>query len=337
LVATSVLPLHHDPHTPEGREALNLTDEPALADVRFTRFRLQPGDDASCLNLYRPQNPTVLGVTPAFVREGRFSFQSSRAESAAERANPWLLLEREAGDGPLPVIADASSLAYVLHRKVGDELTLARPGEPPLRLRIVAALRNGLFQGELLMGERHFLRAFPDQQGFRFLLLEVPQGSEGAVAAALERRLADYGLDAVPTAERLARYFRVENTYLSMFQALGALGLLLGTAGLGAVLLRNALERRKELALLRAVGYRRKHLSWMVLAENALLLALGLGTGTACALIAIGPAVLDRGGRFPAGALAVLLLAVAASGLLVSRAAVSLMHRAAVLAALRSE
>jgi hypothetical protein len=46
LVATSVLPLHHDPHTPEGREALNLADEPALEGVRFARFRLQPGDDA---------------------------------------------------------------------------------------------------------------------------------------------------------------------------------------------------------------------------------------------------------------------------------------------------
>jgi ABC-type lipoprotein release transport system permease subunit len=235
------------------------------------------------------------------------------------------------------VIADANSLAYVLHRRVGDELAVTRPGQEPLRLRIVAALRNGLFQGELVMAERHFQRAFPDQQGFRVLLLEVPDGREAAVAAALENRLADYGVDAVPTAERLARYFRVENTYLSMFQALGGLGLLLGTVGLGAVLLRNALERRKELALLRAVGYRQKHLSWMVLAENALLLALGLGTGTACALVAIAPAVLERGGRFPAGSLALLLLAVAAAGLLVSRAAVSLMHRAPLLAALRSE
>jgi ABC-type antimicrobial peptide transport system permease subunit len=122
-----------------------------------------------------------------------------------------------------------------------------------------------------------------------------------------------------------------------MFQALGGLGLLLGTVGLGAVLLRNALERRKELALLRAVGYRQRHLSLMVLAENALLLALGLGTGTACALVAIAPAVLERGGTFPALSLGVLLVTVAVVGLLVSRAAVSLMHRAPLLAALRSE
>jgi ABC-type lipoprotein release transport system permease subunit len=337
LVATSVLPLHHDPHTPEGLESLNLAGEPALDGAAFERFRLQPGDDASCLNLYRPQNPTILGAPPAFLRAGRFSFQSSLATADAERANPWLLLEREEPDGAVPAIADANSLAYVLHRKLGDEVVVPRPGQPPLRLRLVAALRNGLFQGELIVAERAFLRAFPDQQGFRFLLVEAPAGREREVAAALEDRLADYGLDAVPVADRLARYFRVENTYLSMFQALGGLGLLLGTVGLGAVLLRNALERRRELALLRAVGYRRGHLSLMVLAENALLLALGLGTGVVCALVAILPAVIERGGTFPLGALGLLLLAVAVVGLLVSRAAVSLIHRAPLLAALRSE
>ena len=73
------------------------------------------------------------------------------------------------------------------------------------------------------------------------------------------------------TADNLAAFHRVENTYLSTFQALGGLGLLLGTLGLGAVLLRNVMERRKELALLRAVGYRPEHLRTMVIAENAFL------------------------------------------------------------------
>ena len=70
-----------------------------------------------------------------------------------------------------------------------------------------------------------------------------------------ERELAEFGVDAVGTAERLAAFHRVENTYLSTFQALGGLGLLLGTFGLAAVMFRNVLERRRELALLRAVGY----------------------------------------------------------------------------------
>ena len=76
-----------------------------------------------------------------------------------------------------------------------------------------------------------------------------------ALAGIVEKELQPFGVDAVSTTERLAAFHRVENTYLSTFQALGGLGLLLGTIGLAAVMFRNVLERRRELALLRAVGY----------------------------------------------------------------------------------
>ena len=75
----------------------------------------------------------------------------------------------------------------------------------------------------------------------------------------------------------------------------------MGTLGLAAVLLRNVLERRRELALLAAVGYRRAHVFAIVLAENVLLLIWGLAIGAACAVVAVVPAVIDRGGWLPIG------------------------------------
>jgi hypothetical protein len=339
LLAQSVLPLHHDPGTAEGREALNLAgpEAAALQGVAFARFRVRAGDDASCLNLYRARSPTVLGASPAFLREGRFAFQRSLAQTPEERANPWLLLERESADGAIPVIADAASMTYVLHKKLGDEIALDGWGPKPVRLRIVAALRDSLFQGELLMGEAAFLKAFAAERGYRFFLLDAPLARLGDVASLLESRLGDFGFDVMPAAERLEGFHRVENTYLSTFQTLGGLGLLLGTLGLASVVVRNALERRRELALLSAVGYRREHVSRLVLAENALLLLLGLGTGAVCALLAITPALASRGGGFPATAVAGLILAVFVTGVLASRLAVRAIHRSPLLAALRSE
>jgi ABC-type antimicrobial peptide transport system permease subunit len=157
------------------------------------------------------------------------------------------------------------------------------------------------------------------------------------VAAHLEERLSDFGFDATDASERLAAYHRVENTYLSTFQALGALGLLLGTVGLGAIAVRNVLERRRELALLRAVGYRTVDLGALVLAEHALLLVVGIGTGVAAAVLAIAPVVMDRGGRPLTWSLAGLVLAVLAAGLLSSAVAVRATARDALLSALRSD
>ena len=91
---------------------------------------------------------------------------------------------------------------------------------------------------------------------------------------------------------RLAELMAVQNTYLSTFQSLGALGLLLGAAGLAVVQMRSVAERRGELALLQAAGFRRSRLMRMILCENLVLLVGGLGIGTAAAVVAVVPQAL---------------------------------------------
>jgi hypothetical protein len=351
LLAESLLPIVHDLNSEQGREELNINDE-ILRDVKITRFRLRPGDDASCLNLYQPRNPRILAPPNDFLSEARFAFQGSLAKSDEEKINPWLLLNQEitetshnlnpqsATRNPqsiIPVIADANSMTYVLHLKLGDELTINASNGAPVRLRLVAALSDSIFQGELLMSEKNFLKLFPDQNGYRFFLVDTLPEKASAVTATLEDKLSDYGLDAMSTEEKLAGFHEVENTYLSTFQTLGGLGLLLGTLGLGAVLLRNVLERRRELALMRAVGYRPSHLSLTVIAENILMLGCGLLTGVFCALLAIAPAFIARGGRLSAVSLGLLLLAVLVTGLAASLFAVMAIIRSPLLPALRTE
>lgn len=319
LIAESMQPLMHDPSTPAGRDALNLGADTATLEV--ARFRLRPGDDASCANLYRPTSPRLLGATPAFVEAHRFSFSTSLASTDAERSNPWRLLDRPVDDPRVvPVIGDATSLAYAFHVAVGDDIVIDGPDGQPLKLRVMAALRDSVLQSELVMSDAQFTRWFPRHEGFRVFLIGERPGTEAsrtpdAIATDLEGQLRDFGFDAQSAEGRLASYHRVENTYLSTFQALGGLGLVLGTFGLGTVLLRNVLERRREIALLRATGYQRSHLVRAVVAESAFLLCAGLAIGLACALVAIGPAYAERGEGLPVVATLGLLAAVAASGL----------------------
>jgi hypothetical protein len=133
LLAESLLPIVHDPHTPEGQEALNLTSDASLFGVTFERFRVRPGDDASCLNLYQPRNPKIIAPRDSFIQSNRFVFANSIAASNEEKENPWLLLNRRFADGAVPFVADANSTTYVLHVKLGEDLVLTN-GE---RLRLV--------------------------------------------------------------------------------------------------------------------------------------------------------------------------------------------------------
>jgi ABC-type antimicrobial peptide transport system permease subunit len=112
---------------------------------------------------------------------------------------------------------------------------------------------------------------------------------------------------------------------------------LLGTIGLAAVMFRNVLERQRELALLRAVGYNARHLAQMIVAESVFLLGTGLAVGAVSAAIAITPAWIGRAGRLPGSGLILLLVAVSLSGLLSSIVATRAASRGRMLDALRAE
>jgi hypothetical protein len=339
LLAESEVPLLATPNNAAGREALVL-NAPDFSRTRFTRFRLRPGQDASCLNLYRPTTPTIIAPETGFIERGRFSFASSMAATDAERANPWLLLKHQPTD-TIPVIADATSLEYVLHASVGDTFSMDIGADKPIVLQFVGALSDSILQGELVMSAENFTKLFPSVQGYRFFLIDDPAVVDHATADRLveitERELAPFGFDAVSTAERLAAFHRVENTYLSTFQALGGLGLLLGTIGLSAIMFRNVLERRRELALLRAVGYGARHVSTVIVAEAALLVGVGLLAGTGCAVLAVAPAWFSRGGTRPGVGLFLLLVAVAIAGLVSSLIATRAALQGGMLDALAAE
>jgi putative ABC transport system permease protein len=339
LIAESVAPLMHDPNSAGGRSELGLEPQDrVLANTRISRFRLRPGDEASCLTLYRPANPRIIAPEARFLEQPpRFSFSSSLASTDEERANPWRLLSRKFDDGAVAAIADQTTLTYSLHIGVGDDFVLAPDSPSPTRLRIVASLADSMLQSELVIGEDAFVRLFPRNEGYRVWLIDTPASEVSAVTAHLEDRLSDFGLDVADSALRWSSYHQVENTYLATFQALGALGLLLGTIGLGAVLARNVLERKRELALLRAVGYSPSHIRVMVLSESVALVVSGVLIGTISAVLAVMPAIRERAQAVPIAELGGLLIAVVITGVAASLFAVRLAVSSPVVAALKSE
>ncbi len=297
IVAESDQPIYHDFTTEDGQSELGFSsaDQKALADAKVFSLRVANGDDASCLNLYQAQQPRVLGLPEPFIERGGFAWSKSAATTPEEKANPWLLLDTPVAGADetgliIPIVLDEATAMYSLHLSgVGSRYEIKDGHGEPLTTEVVGLLTGSVLQGAVLMSERDFLKYFPEAGGYRFFLIETPPAHEAQVQTMLEKTLGDFGFDAEPAAERLAEYYSVQNTYLSTFQSLGGLGLLLGTFGLAAVQLRNVVERRAELALLRAAGFRRALVARTVLWENALLLIAGLAIGTLAALVAVAP------------------------------------------------
>ena len=334
LVAEAAIPLHQDLTAADAGFELGLSaaTRDLLASTAVTAFRLLPGDDVSCLNLYQPESPRILGVPEAQIDRGGFRFQQLIEESE----DPWSLLTAETAE-VVPAFGDFESMTWILKLGLGEELIVENDRGEPVRIRLVGLLEKSLFQSEMLISEENFKRHFPSRTGHSYFLMDPPAGREDELAGLLEGSLSAYGFDVTPTAEKLQRYQAVFNTYLATFQTLGGLGLLLGTVGLAAVLLRNVLERRGELATLRALGFHRRGLAWLVVAENAVLLVFGVLIGSLAALLAVSPHLVAGNALVPWGSLLLTLLVIVALGLLASSAAVRQALAAPLLPALKGD
>ena len=343
LVGATTQPVLHDLTSPAGRDSYGLADD-LWADAGVVSFRVRDGEEASCLNLNRVQVPRVLGVRPdELAKRGAFRFAQMAA--GLPRDLGWAALDRarcaEAGFSlaadEVPVVGDAASVKYALGSKVGGSLDYQDSRGRRFKLRIVGAVANSILQGNLVMAEGEFVQRFPDEAGSRWFLIDAPEARRDGLAKELTRSLRDLGFEATDAATRLAEFNAVQNTYLGTFQVLGGLGLLLGSFGLGAVVLRNVLERRTELALMQAVGFVPAMLRGMVLREHLILLGGGLGIGLAAAAIAVLPTVLLTGLPVPWLSLGVTMLAVLANGALWTWLATMAALRGSLLPALRND
>lgn len=339
LILQTQVPLTRDLNEEKARLELFAQpyQEKLLARARFVSCRLRQGDDASCLNLYQPLQPRLLGVPPSLIEAGGFRFGPTLAETPEEKANPWKLLERRPDDGAIPVFADANTATWILKVGLGDSLEIPDAAGTPRKFRIVGLLQESIFQSELVLSRGRLLELYPHLEGSTFVLVDCPPEDAPALARALESLLADAGAHVQTTTSRVESYLAVENMYLGTFQALGGLGLLLGACGLAVVLLRGVWERRGELALLQALGFRRRALGWLVLAENLYLLALGLGAGIFAAALAVAPQLLGGEAGRLTFRVALLLGGVVLVGLAAGAGAVAATLRTPILGALRKE
>ncbi|QVL31506.1 ABC transporter permease [Telmatocola sphagniphila] len=290
-------------------------------------FRVRAGDDASCLNLYQATNPRVLGVSAEFLQRGGFVF--SDQIHAAE--NPWTLLEEVSPGEPVPIFVEENTATWMLKKSIGDVFEIPDENGKPYSVKLVGTLKDSPFQSEILMSAKAFLQHYPKQEGYGFFLLDLPEEQQKQLLTGL----GVYGPSISGTRQRVANYLAVENTYLTTFQLLGGLGLLLGVLGLAAVLLRNIFERRGELALLTALGYSRPVIRGLLNWENFSLFAVGLAIGVLAALISILPAT--RLSEIPWLRLGVLLGVVFIAGVIAIRWAIYATLKQKIVSALRAD
>lgn len=335
LIVRSTTPLPVSMETPEGRRNLGFRrgDEHLFEGAEIVPLWVSDGVNTGCLNLARPTEPRIIGVTDAFIRRGGFTVQTRGRTSG----NPWELLLSMSEDGTVPTFGDAESVRWILRKGLGQTVVRST-GRGHVRLRFDGLIAFSIFAGELLVSETQFRRMFPEVTGpSMFLVRAATPDLVGPIAESLRRTLGETGVEVRTTRETLNELLAVQNAYLAAFLVLGGLGVILGMAGLGAVVLRTAAERRSEFAILTAMGFRRSVLASTLMQESAGLLLYGWVLGTGTALVASLPRVASGDAAVNWLVLGVTLLGAMTAGLLSCVVAAAAALRGDVLAGLRWE
>jgi ABC-type antimicrobial peptide transport system permease subunit len=254
-------------------------------------MRKSDGDDASCLNLNRVVSPRILGI-PSEELSGKFTFIKSTEELNDE--SPWTSLKNELPGNLIPAVMDQTVIQWGLGKQVGDTLVYLDEAGQEMKLKIIGGLANSIFQGNVLIDEKLFLKHFPSNSGSNVFLVDGEENELTENKDDLSRAFRNEGLELDVTADRLAMFNQIENTYLSIFLLLGGLAMILGTVGLGVSLARNIQDRSQEIGILRAIGYRKQKILLIITYEHIILLFIGTLTGTITAFIATIPSILSE-------------------------------------------
>jgi putative ABC transport system permease protein len=294
LWCDNAIPVMEDLNAASGRKTLGL-DGDSLSQISFVQMKRLAGSDASCLNLNHVKAPPLLGIDPVdFIQKKSFSF--SNVVAAGRINNPWDLLNFPSENNTIYGIADQTVLEWGLKLKTGDTLVVKAENGHPLNIIIAAGLQTSVFQGNLLIGKKNFIKYFPSVAGSSVFLVDGNTALTELYKEVLKDRLTNYGISIEKTTDRLASFYSVTNTYLSIFSLLGALGMIIGVAGLGFVLLRNYSLRKSSFALMLAVGFPLRKIRKMILSEQILILFAGITTGIIPALLATLPSLKNNSG-----------------------------------------
>ena len=222
-------------------------------------------------------HPLVLDGKSTTLGAGDLAHQASRggflwlgAPPPAEALDP----ARNSG------LAFASeSFAERFRIRVGDTVAVPTPAGRQ-NLRVAALFADyGNERGSLLVDRVHAVRWFSDDHATSLALDLVPGASPDSVRA--ELAAARPGLSVLTNSGLRAEVLRVFRQTFSITYALELIGLAVAVGGLALSLASVLLDRREELATLRALGFRRAEIARASAIEGAALALCATSAGLA--------------------------------------------------------
>jgi putative ABC transport system permease protein len=125
----------------------------------------------------------------------------------------------------------------------------------------------------------------PMDGNYSFFIKLVDGVDAKQAAQALESAFLDNGMETVVIETQIAAAQSMINSIFGLLQGFMGLGLVVGSASIGIVSTRAVVERRQQIGVLRAIGYKPWMIQWSFILEASLVALLGILIGISLGLI----------------------------------------------------
>jgi putative ABC transport system permease protein len=158
-------------------------------------------------------------------------------------------------------------------------------GGKEAELTVVAVLEAFSFNYGVYTSRENLVPVWPSAAIATTYLFRLNEGVDAtAVADNLDSAFVNNGMEATSIQELLDESSRTSFAINSLLQGFMSLGLVVGVAALGVISTRAVVERRHEIGVLRAIGYKRGTVQLSFLLESSLVALLGVLIGTVLGL-----------------------------------------------------
>lgn len=125
----------------------------------------------------------------------------------------------------------------------------------------------------------------PDSSNLFVRLNDFPSPNAEEVARQIESALLTKGVQAASIQQEIDESASFQTGFFKLLQGFMGLGLFTGIAALGVISFRSVVERRQQIGMLRAIGYRRNMVALSFMLESLVVAMLGVLSGTVLALV----------------------------------------------------
>jgi putative ABC transport system permease protein len=171
--------------------------------------------------------------------------------------------------------------------KAGDSMTLRDPLTGATRPLKVAAVSKASFGNDSVMVSIDGLRQLygPRVVPNRLFVATGPTVDNDALSTRINAKFLANGADAQSFHSFVAENLSGQQAFFRLMQGYLSLGLIVGIAGLGVVMVRAVRERRRQVGVLRSLGFEAKAVRRAFVAESAFVALEGIALGVILATL----------------------------------------------------